>query len=430
MIRRSFPILLILALAASALAADLTGTVTNKTTGKPAAGATVILLKMEGGMDEATRTKTDGRGKYSVKLDNDAAPHLVRVVYQDVTYHKQAPPGSSTADVDVYDSAAKVDNVSTTIHFYRLEPQNGQLNVVEGYAINNGSNPPKTQMSEKSWEFSLPPEATIDSADATTRGGMPITASPIPDKTTKGKYAFMFPLRPGETQFRIIYHLPYTEGMEWKPSINGTTQHLVIEYPNTVTAEFASPTLFESMADQGNAKVRVATNVDPKANVGFKLSGTGAIQDQDQNAQGGDQPGGDQQAAGGPERPGGGLGKPINSENPLQKYLWWIIGGFVVLLAGGAFLFYKQPAPEEEEPELPAAMRKTRAVAAAPARPAAARATGGNGRSAGGMMLDALKEELFALETDRAAGKISAEEYKKHKEALDLTLQRALARQK
>jgi 5-hydroxyisourate hydrolase-like protein (transthyretin family) len=425
MIRRLFPILPLLALAASAFAADLTGTVTDKTTGKPAAGATVILLKMEGGMDEAGRTKTDGRGHYAVKLDNDAAPHLVRVVYQDVTYHKQAPPGSSTADVEVYDAAPKVDNVSTTIHFYRFEPQNGQMNVVEGYAINNGSTPPKTQMSEKSFEFSLPPEATIDSADAVTKGGMPITASPIPDAKTKGKYAFMFPLRPGETQFRILYHLPYSGSMEWKPAIDGTTQHLVIEYPNTVTVDFPSTPQFEAMADQGNAKVRVATNIDPKANVSFKISGTGAIQEE--QAQGGDQQGG-QPAAGGQEGPGGGLGKPIQSENPLQKYMWWILGGFVVLLAGGAFLFYKQPIADEEE-EVPAAMKKTRVVAAA-ARPATVRATApGNGRS-GNMMLDALKEELFALETDRAAGKISDAEYKKHKEALDVTLQRALSRQK
>ena len=427
MIRRLFPILPLLVLAATAFATDLTGTVTNKTTDKPAAGATVILLKMEGGMDEAGRTKTDARGHYSIKLDNDAAPHLVRVVFQDVTYHKQAPPGSSTADVDVYDSAAKVDNVSTTIHFYRFEPQNGQMNVVEGYAINNGSTPPKTQMSEKSFEFSLPPDATVDSSDAVTKGGMPLSTAPIPDKSVKGKYAFMFPLRPGETQFRILYHVPYSGSIEWKPAINATTQHLVIEYPNTVTVDFPSTPQFEAMGDQGNAKVRVATNLDPKANVSFKISGTGAIQDE--QAQGGDQQGGGQPAAGGQEGPGGGLGKPINSENPLQKYMWWILGGFVVLLAGGAFLFYRQPVEEEEE-EVPAPMRKTRVVAAAAGRPAATRAPAGNGRGAGGMMLDALKEELFALETERAAGKISEAEYKKHKEALDLTLQRALSRQK
>src|SRR3954462_1492715 len=114
--------LLILSLAPLAAAAHLTCTVTNKTNGKPAAGADVILLKLAEGMDEAARTKTDAQGRYRLKLDNDATPHLVRVVFQDVTYHKSAPPGTQTADVDVYSSAAKVEGVRTSMNIVRIEP--------------------------------------------------------------------------------------------------------------------------------------------------------------------------------------------------------------------------------------------------------------------------------------------------------------------
>jgi hypothetical protein len=46
------------------------------------------------------------------------------------------------------------------------------------------------------------------------------------------------------------------------------------------------------------------------------------------------------------------------------------------------------------------------------------------------LLLEALKEELFQLEVDRQKGRISAEEYAKAKQALDATLQRALARSK
>jgi len=141
------------------------------------------------------------------------------------------------------------------------------------------------------------------------------------------------------------------------------------------------------------------------------------------------------QAPNGRELPGGGLGKPIDAPNPLEKYMWWILGGFVALLAAGAWFFYKQPAtPDEDEAEAHAAMTRTRVVAprvqstrASQSVPAAARASG-NGRSA--LLLDALKEELFALETDRASGRVSAQEYAQHKAALDLTLQRALKRPK
>ncbi len=44
-------------------------------------------------------------------------------------------------------------------------------------------------------------------------------------------------------------------------------------------------------------------------------------------------------------------------------------------------------------------------------------------------MLEALKEELFALESDRLAGRISPEEYERQKGALQIVLKRALERE-
>ena len=48
--------------------------------------------------------------------------------------------------------------------------------------------------------------------------------------------------------------------------------------------------------------------------------------------------------------------------------------------------------------------------------------------SAGGGLLAALKDELFALETDRLQGKLSETEFAEQKAALDVVLRRALAR--
>lgn len=425
MTTRLFPALfLLLALAPLAFAAELTGTVINKTTGKPAARADVILLKLAEGMDEAGRTKTDAQGRYKLALDNDATPHLVRVVFQDVTYHKQAPPGTTTADIEVYNSAAKVPGVRTSMNIVRLEPQSGQVNITELYVVKNDSKPPRTQMSDRNYEVVLPPEAKIDSALVATGGGLPLNGSPIPG-AQPGHYAFMFPLRPGETRFQIAYHLPYSGSMEFTPRPAGVLEHYVVMVPKGVELAPADPALFQSMPDEQGATVRVATNVDPKANVAYKISGTGSFPaEAAAGAPGAEQPGGTR------EGPGGGIGKPIDSPNPLQQHMWWILAGFVVVLGAGAWFFYKQPAMAETpevDPTRPAARSSARPAAARAAQPATARA-GSNGRS--GLLLDALKEELFALESERAAGKISAEEYKKHKDALDVTLQRALSRQK
>ena len=43
-------------------------------------------------------------------------------------------------------------------------------------------------------------------------------------------------------------------------------------------------------------------------------------------------------------------------------------------------------------------------------------------------LLQALKDELFELETDRLAGRLSETQYAEHKAALDLVLRRALGR--
>src|SRR5690349_11668447 len=81
------PLILVLAFALTAAAENLTGTVTNGTTGKPSAGDDVVLIKLAQGMEEAGRTKTDKQGRFSLTLDAPG-PHLVRVIHQEVTYHK------------------------------------------------------------------------------------------------------------------------------------------------------------------------------------------------------------------------------------------------------------------------------------------------------------------------------------------------------
>src|SRR4051812_35462216 len=387
--RSALAALILITFATLAAAANLTGTVTNKTTNKPAARADVILLKLAQGMEEAARTKTDAQGHYTIALDDDNAPHLVRVVFKDVTYHKMSPPGTTTADVDVYDAAPKVADVKTGLNIIKVEPQSGQVTVLEMWVVRNQSKPPRTQMSDRTFEFTIPADAKIDSSLVATANGMPLNGSPIPGKKP-GAYAFMFPLRPGETRFQVAYHQPYSGSAEWKPAITGPLEHFVVMVPKGVTITPNDPSLFEATPDEQGATVRVATNVDPKRDLGFKVSGTGISPPEGQEGQPSAAGGAAAPAdANGRELPGGGIGKPIESPNPLQQYMWWILGGFIVLLAAGAWFFYKQPVMAEEEVGAPSSAKSGRlnpsprtAVHSPAARPA------GNGRSA--LLLDAL----------------------------------------
>ena len=441
---------LILVLGAYASAQTLTGTVTNGTTKKPGAGDEVILIKLSSGMEEVAHTKTDAQGKFSFKLDDEGSPHLVRVVHQDVTYHKMAPPGSSTADVEVFDVAKKVTGVGVTADVMRVQAESNQLEIVRLFAVNNASNPPKTQMNDANFEFYLPDGAKIVQGMARTANGQPINAEPIPQRE-KNRYAFNFPLRPGETQFQIAYQMPYTGSFQMAPKSPYETEHFVVMLPKTMQFTADPGAQYQSMDDpqQKDTTVQVAQRVAPGAPLGFKVSGTGTIA----SDAGGDAGGGETADAGGRRAgPGGGLGPPIDAPDPLHQYRLWILGGFaIVLIAGALYVSSRQGKAAAAgmadletpiTPSLSSAARETRNASAAssanvpsnsttsPIQPGSkASASEIKTASPRPMILDALKEELFELELEHKQGRITQAEYEKAKAALDATLERALKRE-
>jgi hypothetical protein len=444
--RKAFTLSLVLSLGAYASAETLTGTVTNKTTNKPAAGDEVVLIKLANGMEEAARTKADAKGNFKFTYDDAGGPHLIRAIHQDVTYHRMAPPGTTSVDVEVFDVSKKLEGISVTADVMRFQVENGQLEVIRLFAVNNESKPPKTQMNDHNFEFYLPDGAKIAQSMAKTANGNPLNSSPVP-QSEKNRYAFIFPLRPGETQFQVQYTLPYSGSATIDPKAVYGMQHFVVMIPKTMQFEPGPNAHFESMNDpqQADATVQVASLTKPGDPLSFKISGTGVMASNtapegstNGGAMGAGQSGGQQSG------PGGGLGPPIDAPDPLQKYRWWIIGGFVLALAGGAYYVTMRQkavlAPaggtsevEYEAPE-PARSRVTasipRPTSTAPVQtqrtPTAATAVAPPRPS---MLLEALKEELFQLEIEHKQGKISQQEYEKAKAALDGTLERAIKRE-
>jgi hypothetical protein len=410
-------IIFVLCFTFCASAQTITGTVTNGTTNKPAAGDDVILLSLGQGMQEAGRTQTDAKGHFSLKLD-DAGPHLIRAVHQGVTYHHMAPPGTTSADVEVYDVAKKVQGVSVTADVMRFQAQANQLQGIRLFAVNNNSNPPRTQMDEPSFEFYLPAGAVIDESMAMTAGGQPISSAAVPQKE-KDRYGFIFPLRPGETRFQVAYHLPYNGSAEINPRNIYGAQHFVVMLPKSMQFKGGTGTSFQSMPDpqQPDAMVQLASNITVGQPLDYTISGTGVLTD---DSGGGDNQQASASSAAAPEsRPGGGLGPPIDAPDPLEKYRWFILGGFAVILAIGAFYITRRSQR--------VAMADFGASEIAPVEPVSIPKPKPADRTA--VLLDALKEELFQLEVEHKQGRISQDEYQKAKAALDQTLERALKRE-
>jgi hypothetical protein len=242
-----------------------------------------------------------------------------------------------------------------------------------------------------------------------------------------GHFAFVFPVRPGETRFQLSYSLPYSGSYKFTPRIALPTENVAIMLPKSM--QFSGGAPFQAADVDANAQTFLARNVQPSQALAFTVSGTGSMpRDSEQtgaSAPGGQTPAGmpgasDQSAAATDNRPGGGLGTPIDTPDPLQKYKWWILSGLaIVLVAAAGFLLRGKPVP---------------ATATLPVQPVSPLvptlvepAVGSNGHSKA--LLTALKDELFALETERLEGKLSESDYAETKSALEIVLKRALARQ-
>jgi hypothetical protein len=433
--RASLCALVILVLTTTlATAQTLTGTVKNATSNKAAAGDDVILLSLGQGMEESGRTKADAKGNFSFKLDDAQAPHLVRAIHDGVTYHRMAPPGTTSVQLEVFDAGKKIEGVNVVADIMRVQAQQGSMDVLRAFAVQNTSKPPRTQMNERNLEFYLPAGAKILQAEATTENGNPLKTAPVPESNDKTRYAFNFPLRPGVTQFEVEYELPYTGSANIDPKSLYPLQHFVAIIPKAMQFGAATGTNFQPMNDpqQPDANVQVASGAKEGQILAFKITGEGTLQSRNENAGAPSESDGapGQSASAQPEsRPGGGLGPPIDAPDPLQKYRWWILGGFAaVLVIGGVYVASRQqsasrsaargkrPAVDDQESDFPL----PESPASPPQQPR---------RSSTSMLLEGLKEELFQLEVERNQGQISREEYEKAKSALDQTLDRALKRE-
>ena len=399
--------------AGAALQAQVAGTVTNKTTGKPAAGDSVALVDVRASMNEAGKTTTDARGRYSLTRPGQSS-YLVRATHQGATYFIAAPESNTQGDIAVYDVAAKVSGVDIDEDVIAIvETAQGHLRVVERFSVQNSSSPPRTQWSARTFGIVAPPEAVMGAAEAQRPGGLPTTLKLDPDGP-KGHYAFNFPIEPNEgdkgTMFQIEYELPYSGKFTFHPQVTIPAKAVWVMLPKSMNFAAGSGSVFESAPQDPGFQTFVAQNAAPGKALEFTVSGLGSLPRGDEGEQGGQQSGNSSQgAATSGAQPGGGIGSPIGTPDPLSKYKVWILAGLGLLLVASAAFLLRKPAQST-------AFKANAGTAQTSATPEAKSA----------VLLNALKEELFALESEKVAGTISPEEYAKQKAALESVLKRAL----
>ncbi|HWC98584.1 MAG TPA: carboxypeptidase-like regulatory domain-containing protein [Candidatus Sulfopaludibacter sp.] len=429
--------------AAFARAATITGTVTDKTTNKPSGGDKVELVDVQAGMSVAATAMTDAGGHYTLNKPG-AGPYLVRVNHQGGSYFIAAPEGNGPGDIPVYDVAADINGVSIEADVIEMETDNGVLRITERYFVHNTSNPPRTQYNpSRGFGIVLPPGAVVDGAAARRPTGLP-TSTALKPAGGKDHFQFDFPIQPDEgdkdTLFQLSYHLPYDGKATFRPQVEIPADNVAVLLPKGITFNGSG---FQPIQQDPGIQTFLAKNVTPGPGLEFAISGSGSMPREQQGAQG-QQPAPDSgsQDAGNPgNRPGGGIGEPINTPDPLTKYKWWILGGLGLLLAAAAGFLLRKPAGgpaaapasgDAAAPLVPTQVHSSPGAAAPPpVSPAGVHSylhTPNAAPHSNASLLNVLKEELFALESERLSNTISAADYAEQKAALETVLKRALSR--
>ena len=430
-LRNVVPAIFLSMVSVSAIAATVSGTVTNKTTGKPSTGDVVGVIDTTKSMDEITKVTTDSTGSFRANAP-DGGQILLHVNHKGAEYFKSVPAGSSVVDIDVYDSANKVDGISGEALVLRAEtdPTGKTLSVSENFFVMNASAPPRTEFGANTFDFYVPKGAQIAQSLASSPSGLPTNSKVVPIDAAAGHYAFTFPIRPGETRFQVTYTVPYSGKLLFSIKLTTKTGDVAVMLPKSM--QFDGGAQFQPISPDPNSQSYDAHSPAADQPVAFTISGTGQLPDESQKgaqaaggAGSGEQAG---RAVAGGQRPGGGLGAPEdpNGEHdadPWAKYKWWILGLLGLALAGGAgFMLKASPATATFDPEPRVDITQPSVMAAPGASAMAVTAPGGNS------LLHALKDELFELEADRLSGKVNAAQYAEQKAAFDIVLRRALNR--
>lgn len=421
--RRGLAVIIIpgvlLVLSASLSAQTLAGRVTNGTTGKSAAGEEVALISPGPDMKEVGRTRSDAGGRFKFPLP-DAGPHLVRAIHQGVSYDREVPPAANSVEMQVFDVSRDVADIGVTADVMRFQAQGNELQGIRLFAVNNDSAPPRTQLHGKNFDFFLPDGAEIDQGMVMTRGGQPVNSPPVREKE-KNRYGFVVPLRPGETQLQVVFHMSYSGELSVDPKPLHGAQHFVVMVAKTMQFIAAPGVQFQSMEDprQSDALVRVVSDTRIGQPLNFKISGTGTLSEPGDDSQGTPHPVEDNAAnQTAPDSPSEeASGAPVPASESLKKYRWYILGAFSLLLTAAVVYFANRSPAATPSRARTSTMQKSDRTPQA--RVAAARSD---------LSFEQIKDELFQLEVRRQQGGISAPEYTRARATLDRNLERAIKR--
>ena len=270
------------------LFAQITGTVTNQTTGKPQSGATVALYKVatRTGPELVDQAKSDAEGKFSInQTAQGPGPALIRTAFDGVTYNHMLPPGSPTTGlaIEVFNASKQPGGAKVEKHMILFEPAAGQLAVSETFLFKNEGKTAWNDPDVGTLKFFLPSGAGKPDARATAPGGMPLGA-PIVKTARPDIFAVDFAIKPGDTRIDVAYTMPYTEGADLAGKVVSHDENTYLIVPNGITLKG------DGLNDLG-AEPRSQAHIFGLTGAAYRVQLTGEVAAAPAAAAGGDQGG-------------------------------------------------------------------------------------------------------------------------------------------
>jgi len=280
---------LLLGLAVTPLAAAIEGTVHNGTTGKPAAGVDVSLLKLDQGMVPVGTAKTDAAGKFRFDASIEGAHGLLRAQFDGVTYTELIAPGMRTADVQLHVYAASKAPVAPEQRVMLMEPSGNEMVINESYLFRNQSQPPVTYTGPNgaTLRFYLPPGAKgMVQVNVAGVGGVPLRVNP--EKTEqKDVLQVAHAIKPGETRIDLTYRVPHRPGQEFSSRTLYPDVATRIAAPSGVTL---SGDGLQSMGQEPRSKAEIFSIA--RSDFRVTVSGEGSLPRGPESGEGGGEGGG------------------------------------------------------------------------------------------------------------------------------------------
>lgn len=395
-----------LAIAAAAQAGqNVVGTVLNLTTGSPLANAKVTLVQLQGNMNNVGQTTTGASGHYRFS-ENIPGPFMVRVDYQGVPYFAKVATGQSETNVSVYSVSSDATLLRVDAEIMVLQPDQGQLAVVNEYRVENGLQPMRTLAAKGGmFRFRVPAGAHVDMVRVVAPNEMPLAHSALPT-ADHSVYSVDTPLRPGETKIQISYRIPYagakaaiTEAPVFVPA------HFEVYVPQPM--QFSGAGFVQVGAQQGYNVYGVTAAAVPKS-VSFAVSGNAPLPSEVTNGSSAGAAPPASSASTGPEAAAAPVPAAASGAVPmptlLERNKWTVFIVLALLAAAGFGILLSR---SEKQPVVAAAGVAPAAAAPSPSAPPM------------GDELARLKDDLFLLEVRHHTGHISDAEYAQSRAALN-----------